>query len=463
MKKNCIDEHGITFNASVVRDTWRSFLLKRYYKDHTVYTISELTDEQRDINNDNVTNVNCNFNSTAFLKHAKNTKWHFNEIYVDYMRMPHNYIVSRFGSQFFNQLVELVKNKILQPLGEIGGKIYLPFNPHFFIYLNSDTSIKKLFDISYLTSEQLSEQNHKLAFVTNSIKNENKWLGMKISDQENHITHTTKSLMNYKPGELLTKEQIQEIIATIGDVSQIRFIVLTTSPNSYDINNNILKTCYNYNDAFNSSTFNQCCAPVVNDYNYTLKSKLVKLPTDHPLKKLGEIVVWRLISSGCDTPDGVTILADQPLGNKLMLNVRRPAVLRQYYGSDVERNGNKVRATLGFYKGSQSEGSDRLKYPVKPFSRELEKMASYLKVLLNQNSVLYGLEEVDLIHDFNSCAVLLYHSLEDIKTGSSIGWHYDTKYKPDGTYSKGNAIMYNTPIIIVIIGEKRTLSWRKRV
>ena len=104
-----------------------------------------------------------------------------------------------------------------------------------------------------------------------------------------------------------------------------------------------------------------------------------------------------------------------------------------------------------------------MKYPVKPFSRELEKMASYLKVLLNQNSFLYGLEEVDLIHDFNSCAVLLYHSLEDIKSGSSIEWHCDTKYKPDGTYSKGNTIMYNTPIVIVTIGENRTLCWRKHV
>ena len=100
---------------------------------------------------------------------------------------------------------------------------------------------------------------------------------------------------------------------------------------------------------------------------------------------------------------------------------------------------------------------------MKPFSRELEKMACYLKVLLNQNSVLYGLEETELNHDFNSCAVLLYHSLEDIKSGSSIGWHCDTKYKSDGTYSERNTIMYNTPIVIVTIGENRTLCWRKRV
>ena len=90
-------------------------------------------------------------------------------------------------------------------------------------------------------------------------------------------------------------------------------------------------------------------------------------------------------------------------------------------------------------------------------------MACYLKVLLNQKSFHYGLEYVDLIHEFNSCAVLLYHSLKDIKTRFSIGWHCDTKYKPDGTYSEGNTIMYNTPIVIVTIGENRTLCWRKRV
>ena len=99
---------------------------------------------------------------------------HFNEIYVDYVRMPHNYIVSRFGKQFINQLVQVVKRNILRPFGKIGGKVYLPFNPHFFLLLNSDTNIKKLFNISYLKVEDLTEHNHKLSLVKNSITHENK-------------------------------------------------------------------------------------------------------------------------------------------------------------------------------------------------------------------------------------------------------------------------------------------------
>jgi hypothetical protein len=192
------------------------------------------------------------------------------------------------------------------------------------------------------------------------------------------------------------------------------------------------------------------------------RSQVLPLPKCNPLVELGKTVLSQLIYSGCDTPNGVTILADQPLGNKLMLNVHRPAVLRQYYGSDIVNDGCRLRATLGFYKGSQVEGSDRLKFTVKPFSNEIHNMADYLKSLLNDNSKYYGLDDVSLHHDFNSCALLMYHSLDNIKSKSSIGWHYDTKHENDGIFRTGNTIICNTPIVIVTIGEKRSLSWRTR-
>ena len=97
-------------------------------------------------------------------------------------------------------------------------------------------------------------------------------------------------------------------------------------------------------------------------------------------------MLFELITSSCDTPNGVTILADQPLGIRLMRNVHRPAFLRQYFGSDIDNSVCKVRAALGFAKGAQSKGSDRMKYTMKLFHKEILKMASYLKSLLNANS-----------------------------------------------------------------------------
>ena len=85
------------FNIGVVRATWRSFLIEREYKQHNVYTVSKYQDELRHGDNDNLTNVNCNFNTSIFMKHANKLNWNFYEIYVDYARMPHNYITSCFG------------------------------------------------------------------------------------------------------------------------------------------------------------------------------------------------------------------------------------------------------------------------------------------------------------------------------------------------------------------------------
>ena len=68
-------------------------------------------------------------------------------------------------------------------------------------------------------------------------------------------------------------------------------------------------------------------------------SILLSLPVAHPLEDWGGSIVYILIGSGLDTKNGITLLADEPLGNKPMLNVSRPAALRQYYGRDSTVNG----------------------------------------------------------------------------------------------------------------------------
>ena len=161
-------------------------------------------------------------------------------------------------------------------------------------------------------------------------------------------------------------------------------------------------------------------------------SILLKLPETHPLECWGQLIVKRLIGSGLDTRNGITLLADEPLGNKPMLNVSRPAVLRQYYGRDLTVQGINQRATFGMFKGAQSEGSDKDKFSVKPFCHEMKQMANYLSDLLRCNRTSLNLDEVDLSHEFNSCGVLLYHKVEGLKKKSSLGMYCDMKYSKEG-------------------------------
>ena len=183
-------------------------------------------------------------------------------------------------------------------------------------------------------------------------------------------------------------------------------------------------------------------------------SILLKLPEEHPLEDWGQLIVKRLIGSGLDTRNGITLLADEPLGNKPMLNVSRPAVLRQYYGQDLTVQGINQRATFGMFKGAQSEGSDKDKFTVKPFCHEMTQMAEYLSDLLRFNQVSLKLDDVDLSNEFNSCGVLLYHKVDGLKIQSSLGMHCDMKYSKEGCFKNSNTIKENTPIIIVTVGKE---------
>ena len=72
--------------------------------------------------------------------------------------------------------------------------------------------------------------------------------------------------------------------------------------------------------------------------------------------------------------------------------------------------------TFGMFKGAQSEGSDSAKFTVKPFCEHMKKMYNDLTDLLYDNRKEYGLSKVDLSNDFNSFGIIIYHSLDGIKT-----------------------------------------------
>ena len=156
------------------------------------------------------------------------------------------------------------------------------------------------------------------------------------------------------------------------------------------------------------------------------------------LSLLGKQILHNLVSSPPDSLHGILIVADAPECNNVTLNVKRPGVLCQYYGCGVsEVNGNTV-TWVGYRSQTSisSEGSDYAKLVIKPFSPKMYLMAEYIHNVLVQNQLLLDLESVDLSKSFNSCTILMYHSLKGYKSESSMGWHCDSKYSTGGKFKE---------------------------
>ena len=120
---------------------------------------------------------------------------------------------------------------------------------------------------------------------------------------------------------------------------------------------------------------------------------------------------------------GISIVADAPECNDVMLNVKRPGVLRQYYGLDIKNIDNKTieRVAYRAQTSFRSEGSDPYNLKIKPFSADMVVVSEYMHKFLVVNQNALQLESVNLDNKFNSCTILLYHSLHPLKLESSMG------------------------------------------
>ena len=250
----------------------------------------------------------------------------------------------------------------------------------------------------------------------------------------------------------MTKERCKSLISNMGNITEIRYIILTKK--SLNVCNPSKLTNYsmvNYN--------------FLVDSNWDMKSKHVTCNCSKELAMLGRQILISLIMNPPDSLLGISIVADAPECNKAMLNVRRPGVLRQYYGRNIEDINNTLVRRVAYHSqiSIKSEGSDPNKLIIKPFSSEMMYMAEYLRNFIVINVEKLDLQDVDLCHDFNTCSVLLYHAINNIKKESSMGWHCDSKHSLSGNFSKlTNGQLINTPVVIFTIGQGRLLKWRRR-
>ena len=156
---------------------------------------------------------------------------------------------------------------------------------------------------------------------------------------------------------------------------------------------------------------------------------------------------------------------DKPLNNDVDLNILRPAVLRQYFGTDVEEQGDKVkRHTYGSGSGSSSVGMDPLNFVTRPWNARILAMSNEIQDILHDNKNMFNLNTCNMDARFNHCTILIYYSGQGLKEKSSLGYHTDCIYSPaTGKYVYNqNSQVENTPAVIYSVGDSRNLHWKVR-
>ena len=436
-------------DSSVARDIFRCELLDEEYDFVVVHTVHKCSDLIRCDGNKNEYDMNCDCCTRHFLKDVRKRNWHFNEIYLDTVRMPENYLIDRFPVTLANNLIALSREGRLHSFGTKVGTIYIPFCAHFFHMFHSSNAMKNEFDISYIRHHEISRENHKLAYVT---KENMHRIGQNefYCEQEKYITSTRKNIIGYSSGLLMDAEKLNIILEELEPITEIRYIVLkqkelvTTKPQFH---------------AYFISVLNR------NFLDKQFKSIHFKVTNNKYLCQLAVSISKKLIVSTPNSSDGISITVDKPGSNKPQLNIVRPAVLRQNYGMNLKSNNNNTttRYAYGLSINTTFEGTDPLRIQVKPFSYEMDILRDQIMGIISVNRSNFNLEDVNLEERFNSCMILLYYTKMSKETLSNMGFHCDSKYSKNGIFLKSsNTQLENTPVVIFTIGSSRYLHWRKR-
>ena len=117
-------------------------------------------------------------------------------------------------------------------------------------------------------------------------------------------------------------------------------------------------------------------------------SQYALFPKDNSMKHPSIMILNKLFYSSIDLFDGISIVIEQPIDNRIILNVTRSAVIRQYYGAVKPNSAPNIvsRATYGYKSGSNPVGTDFKTYVTKLYDNKMAKMANYLDKLIYLNT-----------------------------------------------------------------------------
>ena len=195
---------------------------------------------------------------------------------------------------------------------------------------------------------------------------------------------------------------------------------------------------------------------------------LIQFPNHTTLANASRHIVDKLICSQLNSINGIRLSLDTPLNNPPMLNILRPAVLRQYYGLNVKdtfkSNDGVERYTYGSGTGTSTVGIDPNNFVTREMNEDMKLMCVELKELLTKNKSYFKLDDANLDLPFNHCTVLLYYAGDSLKKHARMGKHSDCVYSvQNGCYvKKDNSQVQNTPTVIYSLGDTRSLHWTRR-
>ena len=103
-----------TLSDSVARDYIRCLMMEMIDETAIVHTVTLCEDNFRNGSNNSCTELNHNVNSRDFVTKMINMGWQFDDIYIDYFRMPVSYARSMLLPQFFNNIVKIATSTLLR-------------------------------------------------------------------------------------------------------------------------------------------------------------------------------------------------------------------------------------------------------------------------------------------------------------------------------------------------------------
>ena len=205
---------------------------------------------------------------------------------------------------------------------------------------------------------------------------------------------------------------------------------------------------------------------MINKYKFdiTLHSEVLYNVLHEELLCRSKMFLKTLLLSDFNSHQGIQVSADIPrCCDKPLINLKRPAVLRVFYGLNLYTNSSPyiVRPTYGPTKLFSSTGIDPRQYRTKPFTSELSIISDYLKNLVSTYKVTGFDNSFD--HHFNHCTVLVYRSDEKLQSNSSLSYHCDSTYDTSGKFSSsGNSQLENSCVLVLTLGDSRDLNFKLR-
>ena len=186
-----------------------------------------------------------------------------------------------------------------------------------------------------------------------------------------------------------------------------------------------------------------------------INSYLIENNLSPELCKLASTILEKVVLEDLHSEHGILASLDKPTGCKQhMPNLVRPAVLRQYYGLNLN---NGTRCSYGDGTGSSTVG--------RPVTRDMtEEMIFLAKEIQNKLKHVSTVAESFGNVSFNHCTVLLYYHKNEESPNNLLGFHTDIVYsRTTGEYIPSkNSQTEDTPTCIVTIGGSRNLCFQKQ-